>query len=160
MNRTDLERLHYDTVQSPLGPVYLVMLGTKLCAVEFDRPHMRHGHAPKLMLEEFANYFAGALREFTCQILLKEGTEFEQSVWLKLKDIPYGETRSYKWLAEQLGRPHGARAVGQALSKNPIPIVLPCHRVIESDGDLGGYSGGVELKRRLLAHEYYFTSTP
>ena len=84
-----------------------------------------------------------------------EGTEFERKVWETLKEIPYGETRTYKWLAEKIGKPHAFRAVGNALGKNPIPIIFPCHRVIETDGSLGGYSGGTDIKRRLLEIEYY-----
>src|SRR4030043_1701346 len=84
-----------------------------------------------------------------------EGTEFERKVWLTLKEIPYGETRTYKWLAEKIGKPSAYRAVGKALSRNPLPIVLPCHRIIESDGTIGGYSSGIDIKRRLLEIEYY-----
>jgi methylated-DNA-[protein]-cysteine S-methyltransferase len=84
-----------------------------------------------------------------------EGTDFEKKVWETLRKIPYGETRTYKWLAEEIGKPQAFRAVGNALGKNPIPIIFPCHRVIESDGSLGGYSGGVDIKRRLIEIEYY-----
>jgi methylated-DNA-[protein]-cysteine S-methyltransferase len=83
------------------------------------------------------------------------GTDFEKGVWSVLRDIPFGETRTYKWVAERTGSPSAVRAVGQALSKNPIPIIVPCHRVIESDGSIGGYSSGVNTKRRLLELEYY-----
>ena len=84
-----------------------------------------------------------------------EGTDFEKKVWLALKEIPYGEARTYKWLSEKIGSPKASRAVGQALGRNPISIVLPCHRIIESDGSIGGYSSGVDIKRRLLEMEYY-----
>lgn len=83
------------------------------------------------------------------------GTEFERQVWLALSEIPYGETRTYKWMAQRVGCPKGSRAVGQALKKNPIPIVLPCHRVIESDGKIGGFALGEDIKRRLLQMEFY-----
>jgi methylated-DNA-[protein]-cysteine S-methyltransferase len=72
-----------------------------------------------------------------------------------LKEVPYGETRTYKWVAEKVGNPHAFRATGNALGKNPIPIIFPCHRIIESDGSIGGYSSGIEIKRRLLEIEYY-----
>ena len=80
-------------------------------------------------------------------------------VWYALNEIPYGETKTYKWIAEKIGKPAAVRAVGQALSKNPIPIVVPCHRVIESDGSIGGYSSGVNVKKRLLEMEYYSGKT-
>lgn len=83
-----------------------------------------------------------------------EGTDFDKKVWLALKEIPYGETKTYKWLAEKTGNSNAYRAVGQALSRNPIPIVFPCHRIIESDGSIGGYSSGINIKRRLLEIEY------
>ncbi|PKL52373.1 MAG: hypothetical protein CVV37_01715 [Nitrospira bacterium HGW-Nitrospira-1] len=105
--------------------------------------------------KELAEYFEKAGQEFTCETVFTEGTEFEKKVWETLKEIPYGETRTYKWLAEKIGKPHAFRAVGNALSKNPIPIIFPCHRIIETDGSIGGYSPGVNIKRRLLAIEYY-----
>ena len=81
------------------------------------------------------------------------GTEFQRSVWTSLADIPYGEVISYAELAEMVGRPTAFRAVGQANGANPIPIVLPCHRVVASGGGIGGYGGGLDLKRELLALE-------
>lgn len=108
-----------------------------------------------LAKKELAGYFEEARQEFTCQTAFIEGTEFEKKVWEALKEIPYGETRTYKWLAEEIGKPHAFRAVGNALGKNPIPIIFPCHRVIETDGSIGGYSPGTDIKRRLLELEYY-----
>ena len=81
------------------------------------------------------------------------GTPFQQSVWTLLQDIPYGETRSYAQIAAALGRPKAVRAVGQANGANPLPIIIPCHRVIQTDGSLGGYGGGLAIKRALLALE-------
>jgi len=77
-------------------------------------------------------------------------TRFQQNVWRMVRNIPCGETRSYGWVAKQLGLPRAARAVGQALARNPVPIVIPCHRVIGSDGNLGGFGGGVKIKKFLL----------
>ena len=105
--------------------------------------------------KELVEYFEKGRQEFTCETIFFEGTEFEKKVWNTLKKIPYGETRTYKWLAEEIGKPHAFRAVGNALGKNPIPIIFPCHRVIEADGSIGGYSSGVDIKRRLLELEYY-----
>lgn len=102
---------------------------------------------------ELQLYFNGLLRQFNQPVKFINGTVFEQNVWLKLKEIPYGETRTYKWLAEKVGCPKAFRAVGNALNKNPLSIILPCHRIVGSDGSLCGYSAGLELKRRLLKHE-------
>jgi len=100
-------------------------------------------------------YFSGSVSKFSQKIKFLTGTEFERKIWSVLNEIPFGETRSYKWVAEKAGSASAVRAVGQALSKNPVPIVLPCHRVIESDGSIGGYSSGTDIKRRLLDMEYY-----
>ena len=94
-------------------------------------------------------YFAGALRRFDLP-LAPEGTPFQREVWSALTAIPYGETVSYGELARQLGRPAASRAVGAANGQNPIPIVIPCHRVIGADGSLTGFGGGLAIKRRLL----------
>jgi methylated-DNA-[protein]-cysteine S-methyltransferase len=94
-------------------------------------------------------YFAGELREFDLA-LAPEGTSFQKSVWAALTNIPYGGTVSYADLARRLGRPAATRAVGAANGRNPIPIIIPCHRVIGSDGSLTGYGGGLAIKRRLL----------
>ena len=147
--------LFYEPYKSPLGLLYPVFLDSLLVAVAFNKPHLKIQAIPSGFKDELDAYFEGELKEFTQEVKLITGTPFEHKVWLNLRQIPYGETRSYKWMAEQVGSPRGNRAVGQALSKNPVPIVLPCHRVIESTGKLGGYSGGDELKRRLLAMEFY-----
>jgi len=83
----------------------------------------------------------------------KKGTPFQQKVWRAIQTIPKGQTRSYTWLARKVGRPKAVRAVANACGANPYPIVVPCHRVIRSDGTLGGFSGGLKLKRKLLAAE-------
>jgi methylated-DNA-[protein]-cysteine S-methyltransferase len=84
---------------------------------------------------------------------IRDATSFQQQVWQAARNIPYGQTRSYQWLARQAGRPRAARAVGQALAANPLPIIIPCHRVVTSQGKLGGFAGGLALKRRLLELE-------
>lgn len=98
-------------------------------------------------------YFAGEIVTFPDKLDLGQATPFQRLVWQAVRDIPCGETRSYGWVVCQIGKPRAARAVGQALAANPIPIIIPCHRVIASDGGLGGYGGGLELKRRLLELE-------
>lgn len=144
-----------DAFESPVGTLYLIFSGASLAGISFESPRIKAGKAPDSFLRELEDYFAGSLRKFKQKIAFLEGTEFERQVWLALREVPFGETRTYKWLADRVGRPRGPRAVGQALSKNPLPIVLPCHRIIESHGDIGGYSSGVDIKRRLLAMEYY-----
>ena len=101
---------------------------------------------------ELEQYFAGSLRDFTVPIKL-HGTPFQLAVWQELLKIPYGETRSYKDIACAIGKPKATRAVGGANHNNPISIIVPCHRVIASDGTLGGYGGGLDIKRRLLELE-------
>jgi len=148
----------FDIFSSPLGKLYMVFSGKFLCGISFQKPHdipFKRGAAPEKFKKELSAYFEGSVSQFRQETKLLTGTDFEQQVWYGLKDIPFGETRSYKWIAEKVGRPAAVRAVGQALSKNPIPIVLPCHRIIESDGSVGGYSSGVDRKRRLLDMEYY-----
>jgi methylated-DNA-[protein]-cysteine S-methyltransferase len=98
-------------------------------------------------------YFAGELAAIDELPVAPEGTEFQRTVWLALRDIPCGETRSYGDIATKIGRPNAVRAVGLANGANPIAIVLPCHRVIGSNGSLTGYGGGLPRKRWLLAHE-------
>lgn len=92
------------------------------------------------------------MKYFNLELDLR-GTEFQRKVWNELLNIPYGETRTYKEMAKEVGSPRGFRAVGGALNKNPIPIIVPCHRVIGSNGELTGFAGGVRLKRRLLELE-------
>jgi len=149
---------YYDTFKSPVGTLYMVFSGRYLTAVLFRKPsgiQYRADSAPDNLIRQLRDYFEGSEVVFEQKIRFHKGTDFERRVWVALKDIPYGETRTYKWLAEKIGMPKATRAVGRALSKNPLPIILPCHRVIESDGSIGGYSSGVDIKRRLLALEYY-----
>jgi len=103
----------------------------------------------KEAVKQLKSYFAGGLKEFSLP-LEPEGTAFMKKVWSALCEIPYGKTASYKEIAERVGIPKGARAVGLANNRNPIPIFIPCHRVIGADGSLTGYAGGLEIKKRLL----------
>ncbi|WP_353092776.1 methylated-DNA--[protein]-cysteine S-methyltransferase [Tissierella praeacuta] len=102
--------------------------------------------------EEITKYLKGELKEFTMPISFK-GTPFQERVWNELLNIPYGKTKTYKELAEKIGCPRGSRAVGGALNKNPIAIIVPCHRVVGSNGNLVGFAGGVEVKDKLLKLE-------
>jgi len=103
-------------------------------------------------LSQMRKYLKGELKRFSCPLDL-EGTPFQKRVWSALLKIPYGQTRSYKDIAKAIGHRKAFRAVGNANGSNPIPLIVPCHRVIESNGGLGGYGQGLELKKRLLAFE-------
>ncbi|MFI7007673.1 methylated-DNA--[protein]-cysteine S-methyltransferase [Streptomyces sp. NPDC050145] len=103
-------------------------------------------------VEQLEAYFQGELKEFDLPLDL-HGTPFQRSVWAQLRKIPYGETRTYGELAEALGRPGASRAVGLANGKNPVGVIVPCHRVVGADGSLTGYGGGLPRKRRLLDFE-------
>lgn len=150
-----------ETLESPLGTVYVTFAGKQLTSISFIKPSsVSFGKVPGSFIRQLKEYFEGTGTGFDQELSLQAGTKFERKVWLALSGIPYGQTRSYKWLAGRVGLPGGSRAVGQALSKNPIPIVLPCHRIIESGGGLGGYSSGIRLKRRLLDLEYYRSVRP
>ncbi|MGR3295469.1 MAG: methylated-DNA--[protein]-cysteine S-methyltransferase [Candidatus Bathyanammoxibius sp.] len=105
------------------------------------------------LADRFRDYYRGGRQTFPDDVDLSRGTPFQQAVWLTARSIPYGETRSYGWIASAIGRPRAARAVGQAMGSNPLAIVVPCHRVVAGDGGLGGFGGGLEMKRRLLEIE-------
>ncbi|MFD3694656.1 methylated-DNA--[protein]-cysteine S-methyltransferase [Streptomyces sp. NPDC058646] len=154
----------YTVVDSPLGLLKLVSTGGVLSALYMtDHRHqpaeetfgerVPHGVAPfaEVVLELRA-YFAGELTEFTVPVHL-EGTAFQRSVWDQLLRIPYGETWSYGRLAAELGKPNASRAVGLANGRNPVSIIVPCHRVIGASGAMTGYGGGLERKVRLLELE-------
>lgn len=121
--------------------------GDVTCAAEAEIPPLlRHA------AEELGAYFAGRRRDFTVP-LDPPGSDFQRQVWQALRSIPYGETRSYRQIAEQIGRRSAARAVGMANNRNPIAILIPCHRVIGSNGSMTGYAAGIAIKERLLALE-------
>jgi len=102
---------------------------------------------------DLAGYFCGLQMDFSYPLDLRGASVFERMVWDKAMQIPYGQVRSYKWVAEQIGKPNASKAVGRALWSNPLPIIIPCHRVIQKDMGLGGFSAGVGWKERLLLLE-------
>ncbi|MBM3172778.1 MAG: methylated-DNA--[protein]-cysteine S-methyltransferase [Chloroflexi bacterium] len=108
--------------------------------------------------QRLQRYFSGERVDFRARLDLSGATRFRQDVWEITRSIPYGQTRSYGWVAEQFWAPKATRAVGRALGKNPLPVVIPCHRVVRSDGGLGGFSGGLEMKRLLLNLEKSYLS--
>lgn len=153
----------FKIMPSPIGQLTLVAKGTTLAAIlwENDRPNrVRLGamkedpqHPTLLMAErQLGEYFAGDREHFDVPLDL-DGTEFQQAVWAALMTIPYGETRSYRDIATQIGRPKAVRAVGAANGRNPISIVVPCHRVVGASGDLTGFAGGLPTKAMLLGLE-------
>ncbi|GHH36039.1 methylated-DNA--[protein]-cysteine S-methyltransferase [Streptomyces candidus] len=151
----------HTVVDSPYGPLTLVatdgVLSGLYMADQRHRPAEESFGVPDPepfpeVIEQLDAYFAGELREFTVPVRL-HGTPFQRGVWEQLQRIPYGETRSYGQLADRLGKSGASRAVGLANGKNPVGIIVPCHRVIGSTGSLTGYGGGLDRKQRLLAFE-------
>ncbi|MGE0785746.1 MAG: methylated-DNA--[protein]-cysteine S-methyltransferase [Sandaracinaceae bacterium] len=157
---------HARELPSPVGPLLLTSAGGRVTGVFFGEAHAaRHGvtvarFEPDAILDRTARaldgYFAGHVRTFDVPIASASGTPFQNRVWSALLEIPHGETRSYAELAARLGSPDSARAVGAANGKNPLSILVPCHRVIGASGALTGYAGGTEAKRWLLDHERAF----
>ncbi len=153
--------VYYTTFESPVGPLMLVGDSKGLRRVSFSssKRSAPPGVDWKLAKEPFAEvirqlqaYFRGELKEFELPLAM-EGTEFQLRVWNTLRTIPYGETITYAQLAERIGNPKAVRAVGLANGSNPIPIIVPCHRVIGSDGSLTGFGGGLATKKLLLELE-------
>ena len=105
------------------------------------------------LIKRLKIYFSGHKTAFPDKLDLTRATAFQGEVWEATRLIPYGETRSYTWIARQIEKPRAVRAVGQALGRNPLPVIIPCHRVVASDGKLGGFSGGIEVKKHLLELE-------
>jgi methylated-DNA-[protein]-cysteine S-methyltransferase len=145
-------------VETPVGRLTLVAGATGLRAVLFAGEHSPEGATQRrnpvlaTAAEQLVEYFAGARRTFELPLELV-GTPFQKRAWLALASIPYGSTVSYGEQARRVGRPGAARAVGAANGRNPLSIVLPCHRVVGAGGALTGYGGGLEVKRALLEHE-------
>jgi methylated-DNA-[protein]-cysteine S-methyltransferase len=105
------------------------------------------------LVSRIRDYYRGKQVVFDDTLDVISGTAFQRKVWSICRGIPYGQTSSYGWIAKQMGKPGASRAVGNALGKNPIPIIIPCHRVLAADGDLGGFSGGLDMKKQLLRLE-------
>jgi O-6-methylguanine DNA methyltransferase len=169
-----MEPLHCTTIDSAIGPLFLAASCRGLVALEFDarsagqqtvRPNPRHlrqendgftfEDSPSKIapyIDQLEEYFSGIRREFTFPLDLR-GTDFQLACWRALLAIPYGETRSYADIAHAVGKPNAFRAVGMANNRNPIAIIVPCHRVIASNGTLCGYGGGLDIKRKLLELE-------
>lgn len=157
--RPELPR-SYAILDSPIGPLTLVSRGELLCEVWFPEGSEPaeiaaavEDHGPlEVALRQLEEYFRGERTTFDLE-LAPEGTPFQLRVWEQLLAIPFGETRSYGEIAQAIGQPEAARGVGAANGSNPIPIVIPCHRVIGASGALTGFGGGLDTKRWLLDHE-------
>ncbi len=157
--------LYYSRIPSPIGPLVIGMSDQGVAIIEFDSK----GEFPKgrlaqsayweessertaQVVKELEEYFEGKRREFSVPLDLR-GTDFQKKCWNALLRIPYGKIRTYADIARSVGCPKGFRAVGMANHDNPVPIIVPCHRVLASDGTLGGYGGGLDVKRKLLELE-------
>lgn len=161
-------RLRHAAFDSPIGRGFVAVSRGKVVRISFTsseadflaelgRAYGRGSERARRELapvvKELGEYFAGKRKKFSVGFSLLEGTGFETKVWKELAKIPWGKTKSYAELARSAGFPAAARAVGQAMAKNPIPIVLPCHRVVRSDGSLGGFGMGPRAKAKLLRLE-------
>ena len=154
-----METLFYLRTPSPVGPVFLAASTKGLVRLEFEARVQKLNPSTTQLLEsksvlapylhELNDYFSGERREFSLPLDLR-GTRFQLACWHALLEIPYGETRSYRDIAQAVGHPHAYRAVGMSNNRNPVAIVVPCHRVIASSGSLCGYGGGLDIKRKLL----------
>jgi O-6-methylguanine DNA methyltransferase len=163
-----MEKIYYSSFDSPfLKKVFVGSTERGVCMVDFLKSEkvflkrLREHFPGKIIkddrknrevLSQLIRYFKGKLKRFDCKLDLK-GTPFEKKVWSALAKIPYGQTRSYKEIARAIGHPKAHRAVGNANGENSIPLILPCHRVIASNGGLGGFGHGVKVKKRLLDFE-------
>lgn len=156
-----MSEVYFTRFESPVGPLLLAGDAKALRCVSFEtskrsappQPDWKQGKAPFAeVIRQLQAYFCGELKEFDVPLKM-EGTEFQLRVWNELRAIPYGETISYAQLAARIGNPQAVRAVGAANGSNPIPIIVPCHRVIGSDGSLTGFGGGLPTKKILLELE-------
>ncbi len=156
-------------IRSPLGPLSLTSKEGKLTHLQFSghrgpNPDIQHRNSNSRDLEiiqqaclQLLEYFNGKRQVFNLP-LSPQGTNFQKDAWNIIKEIPYGETRSYTWQSNAIKKVRGQRAVGIANSKNPLPILIPCHRIIGKDGALKKYIGGTRIKKCLLLHESFFHS--
>ena len=155
--------MHYTIFPTPLGLVGAASTSAGLCCIKIkttetafrnylqttykQTPEKRDDLLNNLV-KEIDLYFAGKLRKFTLPLDLSQGTPFQKKIWRRLCSIPLGTTESYEWLV--ISNPNSCRAAGNAVGKNPLPIVIPCHRIVRKNGELGGYTGGLHIKKFLL----------
>jgi methylated-DNA-[protein]-cysteine S-methyltransferase len=149
--------MHWTVIDSPIGDLSLAVDDDGLCGVRFGSvgtgpPPAADQHL-RTAREELGAYFAGELTDFSVPLSVPAGSAFERAVWAQLSRIPYGEMQTYGEVARVVGDPGAARAVGIACNRNPLPIVVPCHRVVGAGGKLVGFGGGLDRKRHLLELE-------
>lgn len=148
-------------IQTKLGAFQVWFSSRGLARLEFCKDGVsltaskrrRAASPPNNLERQLRQYTTGKSVRWNVPLDLSSGTEFQRKVWRALMTIPYGETRSYGWVAKKIGKPRASRAVGAACGANPVPVIIPCHRVIAGDGSIGGFGGGLPMKRRLLALE-------
>lgn len=168
MDRENLSPLRYTSFKTDSGWVGMVISPSGIVKLSLPQPSEKSAledlslgpDAVRVSFERFdelvsriREYFKGKLVEFDDKLDTSAGTDFQRSVWSACRSIPYGQTRTYAWIAKQIGKPSASRAVGNALGKNPLPIIVPCHRVLASGGGLGGFKGGLPTKKMLLKLE-------
>lgn len=160
-----MEKIYYSSFNSPLlKKVFVASTAEGVCMVDFLTSEktflgelkrrfrgeiVRNDQKNRKVVSQLKKYLKGGLKEFDCRLNLR-GTPFEKKVWLELTKIPHGQTRSYKEIAEAIGHPRSFRAVGNANGRNALPLIIPCHRVIASNGGLGGFGHGLKVKKQLL----------
>lgn len=164
--RSTAPTVEWARLETEMGPLMLFKRHGRLTMIafgshpdeleqaDFSMDHLVRSEGDfKSEFEQLRDYFEGKRTGFSLDVSLEELTDFQQQVLRTAASIPFGQTLSYAQIARRIGRPRSSRAVGQALAGNPIPVVIPCHRVITSSGGLGGYAGGLDWKRKLLVHE-------
>jgi O-6-methylguanine DNA methyltransferase len=161
--------IQYSCLNSPFGPVFVAKTIKGVCFINlskiseagfqsllqkrFRKKAIRDDKKLKSVINELFDYFNGNQVNFKSILDLSMGTIFQRKVWDQISKIPYGELRTYKWIASEIGNSSAVRAVGNAVGRNPVPPIIPCHRVIRTDGNLGGFSSGISLKKWLLKLE-------
>ncbi len=160
--------VYLSVLETRLGRIGVAYRGRGIVSLQLPRPTqeqawrdlekefpegVRREDVPDAITRELCAYAEGRCKEFDLPVDLSAARPFQRAVLTAIAKIPFGETRSYGWVARAIGKPGAARAVGQALHTNPIPIIIPCHRIVASDGSLGGYGGGVPMKIKLLRLE-------
>ena len=165
-----LPRIYYTSVSSPFGGLWLAATEVGICSLHFGPTDenwlkavahqtgtvaCRDAGRFAEVCQQLAQYFAGSRRSFALTLDLRRGSAFQRRVWAATRRIPYGHVRTYGQIAAAIDAPRSARAVGRALHSNPVPIIVPCHRVLRADGTLGGYGAGPAMKRALLRLEGY-----
>jgi len=164
-----MRTLYYCKYYSSIGDIFIGFIGDGIFRIKFGKlteehfiwklmnlyPNysMKRGKVPNLLKNEFDLYFNGNPLNFRTGVIFLSGTDFQKRVWEEVRKIPYGRLMSYSDIALKIGNPGAERAVGGAVGANPIPIIIPCHRVIRKDGGLGGFGAGIELKKKLLRLE-------